>query len=108
MQELNGIDKRYYYELKYLEHLNKIILWKGVIGEDGLVMNFHQKYLIDVIRKPKSIELNCSCPSGTYRGYCKHIDFAKSFNFNKIVKPKDTFKQFAEEYYSEWIINNSK
>ena len=86
------------YTYAFLEKLNVIIVWK-----DG-----SQKYLLRVYKSASgSFAISCNCPSGVYRKYCKHESFCvKEFNFNRTVKPRDTFKQFAEEYYEEWYDKN--
>ena len=86
------------YTYAFLEKLNVIIVWK-----DG-----EQKYILRVYRSANnSFSISCNCPSGIYRGYCKHEKFcAKEFEFTRTVKPKDTFKQFAEEYYEDWYDKN--
>jgi len=85
------------YTYAFLESLNVIIIWK-----DG-----KQVYLLHVRRSEKSFALSCNCPSGIYRGYCKHEKFAsKAFDFTREVKPRDHFKIFAEEYYTDWYEKN--
>ena len=104
MQEINGVLGGSYYEFKYLEKFDKILVWKGHIDEKGIVTDFKQRYVMRVIRKPRSIKISCNCPSGMYRKYCRHEDFVKEeFDFNQTIKPKSLLKRIAEQYYEEWL-----
>ena len=107
MQEVNGVLGGSYYEFKYIEKFDKIIVWKGHINENGVVTDFKQRYIMQVIRKPRSIVVSCNCPSGRYRKYCKHEDFVKNeFDFNKTKRPRTLLKKIAEQYYEEWLEQN--
>lgn len=109
MQEAQGVVGDKYYEFKYIEEYRQIIIWCGDVGDNGIIKNFKQKYLINVIKKPRSIVLNCNCPSGRYRHYCKHADFAQdAFKFNHITQPTSFIKRVAQDYYKQWLTNLKK
>lgn len=44
--------------------------------------------------------LSCDCPSGIYRGYCKHLDFFKGF----LVDDPKLSREKAQEIWSEMIV----
>jgi len=95
MQEVSYERGTNYYDLVYIETINKIIVWKDL----------KYKYQLDVIRlKNGGLTLVCNCPGGRYNQTCHHENASKQFfNFNKTIQPKNPLNQIIEEYIINWI-----
>jgi len=84
-----------YYDLMYIETINKILVWK----------NFKPAYLINVIHlKDGGTTLVCNCLGGRYNQTCHHERASRMFlKFDKVVKPRIPLNQIIEEYVTNWI-----
>jgi len=39
---------------------------------------------------------NCNCPAGTYRGWCKHIDYVRTYRKREVLEKDELMVAFDD------------